>query len=213
VLFCSHSLYHVRQLCDRVLWLDHGRVQALGDTETVLMQYETHVRLQDNPAVSSKPPAPAADSMEAELAPKTSLMHGKRAALASASVVGLGERSGATLQGSDLIVQVEAVTSNDETPSIGIMLQLYQGSGVTSVATHADGVKPTAGLRTPDSTNWEVTLTFPDLPLHSGYYSLSFYLFDGQGLVVYDEWMNYIQFHWVSPSLTPGLVHLPHQWT
>ena len=213
VLFCSHSLYHVRQLCDRVLWLDHGRVQALGDTETVLMQYETHVRLQDNPAVTSKPPAPADGSIAAELASKTSLMHGKRAALASASVAGLGERSGATLQGSDLIVHVEAVTSNDETPSIGIMLQLYQGSGVTSVATHADNVKPTAVLRALDSTSWEVTLTFPDLPLHSGYYSLSFYLFDGQGLVVYDEWMNYIQFHWVSPSLTPGLVHLPHRWT
>lgn len=213
VLFCSHSLYHVRQLCDRVLWLDHGRVQALGDTETVLMQYETHVRLQDNPVAAPKPLAPAAGPVEAGLAPATVLMHGKRAALSNASVLGVGERSGATLEGSDLIVHVEAVTSNDETPSIGIMLQLYQGSGVTSVATHADGVKPTAVLRTPDSTSWEVTLTFPDLPLHSGYYSLSFYLFDAQGVVVYDEWMNYIQFHWVSHSLTPGLVRLPHQWT
>lgn len=32
ILFCSHSLYHVRQLCDRTLWLDHGTVQALGDS-------------------------------------------------------------------------------------------------------------------------------------------------------------------------------------
>ena len=36
---------------------------------------------------------------------------------------------------------------------------------------------------------------------------------DAKRWVVYDEWKDHIQFQWVSPSLTPGLVRLPHQWS
>ena len=40
ILFCSHSLYHVRHLCDVALWLDQGSVRALGPTEEALAAYE-----------------------------------------------------------------------------------------------------------------------------------------------------------------------------
>ncbi len=30
ILFCSHSPYHVRHLCDVALWLDGGQVQRLA---------------------------------------------------------------------------------------------------------------------------------------------------------------------------------------
>ena len=93
------------------------------------------------------------------------------------------------------------------------MLEQFQGTGITSVATHAEGAKLTALDSRNGWTTWQVTLTFAQLPLHSGQYSLSFYLFDAQGLVVYDEWKDFIVFQWLSPSLTPGLVRLPHQWS
>ena len=47
ILFCSHSLYHVRHLCNVALWLDGGQVREFGDTEAVLGAYETHVRARD----------------------------------------------------------------------------------------------------------------------------------------------------------------------
>ena len=40
VLFVSHNLDQLRQMCDRVIWLDHGRVRASGDTETICAMYE-----------------------------------------------------------------------------------------------------------------------------------------------------------------------------
>lgn len=92
---------------------------------------------------------------------------------------------------------------------MAVMLEQYHGVGITSVATHAEGVQP---QRMPNG-QWRVTLTFPDLPLHSGEYVVSAYLFDSQGLVVYEEWYQYLHFQWVSPSLTPGLVRLPHFWS
>ena len=36
ILFCSHSPYHIRHLCDVALWLDAGRVMEFGPTEAVL---------------------------------------------------------------------------------------------------------------------------------------------------------------------------------
>ncbi|MBR1842195.1 MAG: ABC transporter ATP-binding protein [Oscillospiraceae bacterium] len=40
VLFVSHSLPQIREMCDRVLWLDHGEMKMIGDTETVCNEYE-----------------------------------------------------------------------------------------------------------------------------------------------------------------------------
>ena len=40
VLFVSHSMDQIREMCDRVLWLDHGQVKMLGDTQTVCDAYE-----------------------------------------------------------------------------------------------------------------------------------------------------------------------------
>ena len=39
VLFVSHSVEQVRNICNKVLWLDHGQVM-FGDTETVCSAYE-----------------------------------------------------------------------------------------------------------------------------------------------------------------------------
>ncbi len=40
VLFVSHNLSQLRQMCDRVIWLDHGKVKMDGDTEAVCDAYE-----------------------------------------------------------------------------------------------------------------------------------------------------------------------------
>ena len=39
VLFVSHSLEQVREMCRRVVWLDHGRVKEVGPTEAVCDAY------------------------------------------------------------------------------------------------------------------------------------------------------------------------------
>ena len=39
VLLVSHSIEQIRQLCDRVIWLDHGKMLAIGDTQEICDQY------------------------------------------------------------------------------------------------------------------------------------------------------------------------------
>ena len=40
VLFVSHSLEQIREMCDRVLWLEHGEVKMYGDVQEVCDAYE-----------------------------------------------------------------------------------------------------------------------------------------------------------------------------
>lgn len=39
VLFVSHDLDQIRRMCDRVVWLDHGEVKMLGETNEVCEAY------------------------------------------------------------------------------------------------------------------------------------------------------------------------------
>lgn len=39
VVFVSHSIEQVKQICKKALWLEHGHVRMLGDAETVCGQY------------------------------------------------------------------------------------------------------------------------------------------------------------------------------
>lgn len=39
VLLVSHSIDQVRRLCDRVIWLDHGKIVAEGDTAEICDRY------------------------------------------------------------------------------------------------------------------------------------------------------------------------------
>ena len=207
ILFCSHSLYHVRQLCDVALWLDGGKQQSWGPTERVLAAYESHVREQNQKDHLADEPAQVGQRERA--GPAAVLEAERRGAIVTVDVDGLGAGAPPLLAGPDLKVTVTARLAEGEQPNIGVMLEQAHGVGITVAATHADGA---AAVRGADGL-WRATVTFPKLPLHSGEYVLSAYLADSQGLVIYDEWHHCTPFSWEYPSLVPGLVQLPRHWT
>ena len=49
VLFVSHGTGQVAQLCDQAIWLDGGKIRAMGAAREVAKQYdyETHVRISE----------------------------------------------------------------------------------------------------------------------------------------------------------------------
>ncbi len=69
ILFVSHSLVAVRNLCSQAVWLDHGRVQALGDTETVADAYLRWSNEKDRERIEHERAAHAMADGLAEVAP------------------------------------------------------------------------------------------------------------------------------------------------
>ncbi len=51
VFFVSHSLKQIRQMCSRAVWLEHGRIQAAGNTQEVCDQYESVTGNKDDGTV------------------------------------------------------------------------------------------------------------------------------------------------------------------
>ena len=207
ILFCSHSLYHVRQLCDAALWLDQGTQRAFGKTEEVLAAYEAFVRAQDSDDAALPPPESATAPASGGPLRRGQPAPGK-AGIVSVDVAGLDDSAIPMLQVPDLEVTVVARAPEGESPSIGVMLEQAHGVGITSVTTHNDGTAPQPvgpGL-------WRARVRFPALPVHTGEYVISVYLFDSQGLVVYEQWMRCMHFRHVFALSMPGLVRLPHEW-
>ncbi len=209
ILFCSHSPYHVRHLCDVALWLDRGRMMAFGPTEEVLGAYEKHSRLLDaGPAAA---PADAGATVPEASVPLPYERGPESAMILSCELAHLaeGEAGVPVLQGNDLEVTITVRGKGEERPNIGFMIEQDRGVGITSLATHEEGAAPVrVGERT-----WRSVLRFPDLPLHTGDYVVSVFLFDATGLVTYDLWFKFKVFRFVRPTLMPGLVRLPHTWS
>ncbi|MBF0413649.1 MAG: ABC transporter ATP-binding protein [Desulfamplus sp.] len=48
ILFCSHAMFTVNQLCDRVLWFDKGRIREAGRTTHITANYDNYNREKSN---------------------------------------------------------------------------------------------------------------------------------------------------------------------
>ncbi len=44
IVFCSHSMYHVQELCHRTIWLDKGKIKMQGSTGKIITQYINYER-------------------------------------------------------------------------------------------------------------------------------------------------------------------------
>ena len=222
ILFCSHSPYHIRTLCDVALWLEGGRVREMGPTEPVLGAYEMHTRLaqaaeqaaEGAGAAAALPPEMVVSTEESPARAQAPAEDRRSDAAGTASIVSvtlahLGEGDPPLLESRDLVATIVVRGQGDERPNVGFMIEQSRGVGITSLATHEEGAAP----RQREDGLWESVLTFPDLPLHSGEYVVSAFLFDASGLVVYEQWYQFLHFRFVTPTLMPGLVRLPHHWS
>ena len=43
VLFVSHSIEQIKKLCDRVVWLEHGKVQKIGPADEMCTKYQEYL--------------------------------------------------------------------------------------------------------------------------------------------------------------------------
>ena len=47
IIVVSHGLDYLTDICDRVMWIDEGKVREMGDPKTVIANYRATVRAED----------------------------------------------------------------------------------------------------------------------------------------------------------------------
>lgn len=48
LVFCSHAMFLVNLLCQKAIWLDHGKIRETGDATRVTAAYENHSREKES---------------------------------------------------------------------------------------------------------------------------------------------------------------------
>ncbi|UCF39063.1 MAG: ABC transporter ATP-binding protein [Acidobacteriota bacterium] len=194
ILFCSHNLYQVRTLCSRALWLDKGKVMALGKADRVVDQYNAFVR-----------------EGEAEAKTVGQSRSSSICWIENVALEGLETTATEIPCGADLEVTVKAVFGKEfrGTPGIAIAVVRNDGIVVYTTATTMEGVK----LEQLDEQSYLARLLFPEVQLLPGDYYFNVATTDQDNLQAYDTRERMAPFSIRSDRQEFGICRLLHEWT
>jgi lipopolysaccharide transport system ATP-binding protein len=199
LVFCSHNLYQVKELCEQAVWLENGVVMGVGSSAKVVDDYQDSVRRRQNVDPGQRI-APEAESVSDVYFTEVVLEGG----------IDTPENVPLYQTGGPFAIRVEANIGSrpPEDVHIGLVLIRNDGLQVYGVSTLIDrlGLYPLAGKR------YGVRLLFDPLNLMSGDYALEAWLIDRSGLHVYDSRPVCCQFRVRHESSEVGMVKMSHQW-
>ncbi len=170
LFFCSHSLYDVRQICDRAIWLRKGRVQMISDSVTVTNEYATH----ENRIAEGSDEMPFADVEQAE---GQNLPRILGAEILDAKT---REPRRTFAPGDDAIVRVHVRNKPREKLTLAVGAMRTDGTLCFAHSTQFAG-------KAFDFEEGHVTLHLDKLCLLSGEFTLPIWLFDEQGVHRFHE--------------------------
>ena len=192
LVIAAHDLHALRSLCDRALWLHHGRVAALGPVDEVLGRYEEHLRRRQPGAAA--PPGTGG----------TGEVVIRKVRLTDARGVERTEfQTGQTMR-----VEVDFETRQPlDSPVMGVALFRDDGVYCYGPNTLFDG-----GLEQRFDGHYRMTAEFEDLPLLGGDYQASVSFYDRDHVYAY-AWHHRL-YPFTVRSVRPdhGLVRLPHRF-
>jgi ABC-type polysaccharide/polyol phosphate transport system ATPase subunit len=197
ILFCSHALYYISQICRRTLWLDHGTVMRYGPSVDVVHEYETFLLQRDrtHPASEGQP--------EPERPPTPVRIR----------QVSVCDRSGRArdrfARGEDIHVRLR-IEADDAAQPIHAIIGVHRAADdlqAFAVGTHADGVQPISGRH-----EYDVVVQLHDVPLLRGDYDLIAYVGDENAMTVFDRRDLRRGFTVTGDRFDVGLIEVKHRW-
>lgn len=217
ILFVSHDQYQVKSVCQRAVYLDHGRQKLFGPAGRVIDAYmvdteaieaaRTGVVITPAEAVSiaaKAEPASAPVHPTGEQIPFPFLIESVRLAAAD------GRDVEEITTGNDLLLTMKYRALTSAPPErISFVFNLYRHDGlyVCGTTTLMDGMSPHPGSR-----GGQVTVSFPSFPLLSGRYKWRVAINDHGGFSVLAEAKDVCEFTVVDNFNAVGIVDLKRDW-
>jgi len=216
ILFCSHSLYQVEAFCTRVMWLNDGVLQAIGEPHEVVREYDLFLAGNGNVASTiseAKPDAePAGDApVEAhEPVIRVGTAGYARISRATVGVDGAWMRNLHVRPGeSSLSIMIEFESDPLlPPPTAGVTIDLPNKMALTCSVARTDGLV----LDRDAQGRGVAIIDFPRIPLRKGNYHIGVYLGSENAVHIYDSALCIATLTVQDVSPEPGLVTLPHRW-
>ena len=171
MFFCSHSLYDVRQICERAIWMRQGRIQMLADAVTVTNEYATY----ENKLAEGGDPPPFED------VPQVDIEDGPRVLSAVLLDAKTGKPRNKFSPGDDAVVRVH-VKNGRKRERLTLAVGAMRADGILCFA-HTTQF---SGLVF-DFDEGFVNLHLQSLGLLSGEFTVPVWLFDENGVHRFHE--------------------------
>lgn len=204
LVFCSHNLYQVRELCEQALWLEQGKIKMLGAAQQVVDAYQDAVRARQQPVPStlevytSKPVSP-----------------NRFPSLQEVCLRGAQEQDGLlplfnTWQCFTVEVTADSAGYALTDIHIGIVIRRNDEIQCYGISTLHDQIP----LQAQTDGQIKARLVIEQLPLLSGEYCLEVWLIDSSGLHIYDARERCCSFRVQQANQAQGIgvSWIPHQW-
>ena len=196
ILFCSHALYHIATLCQRTLWLDHGRVMRFGPSLDVVHEYETFLLQRDREQAAEG---------EADHELSLSPVRFRDIVVCDRS----GRPRDVFARGEDIQLKMRIHADNPGQP-VHVIVAVHRSADdlqCFAVGTHGDGLPPLAGRN-----EYELSVQLQNVPLLRGDYSLIAFAGDENAITVFDRRDVRPAFSMSGERFEIGLIDINHRW-
>ncbi len=205
ILFCSHALYQIEAICDRVLWLNKGIPQMNGLPADTISAYSMFLD-RSIEATSQK-----SDS-DPSHTPSMPILSERPAYFKqlTVSVDGVSGKNLNVVSGKST-VSIKTEFRSDPSlpaPTVAVMFHDHNARPVASSGTHNDQFI----IQRDSLGNGEVTVYFEKFPLLKGQYSVYVFLMCENGIHFYEQADQIAQLNVQQHGLEIGVVALPHYW-
>ena len=198
ILFCSHSTYQVEALCERVLWLEKGKMVKLGHAKEVTTAY-----LEDQEIQSYKLEKPLGKSVADQNASNSQIKKIEffKNGESCSNTTSMYSRT------DDLKVKVLFHAVKNE-PTLAITIRKNSGEIVASAGSLND--KSSYLINAANQKYFEID--FPKITLLKGNYFIDVSLFCEHGINTLDYATRVLELKIFQNDLEQGVAHLNHKW-
>lgn len=195
VLFCSHNLFQIKNICKKGIWLHQGKIVASGQIKHVVDEYLDFVKRKEEGEKSRE------EKVQAMFSSLYTVIKEVRI-----SNQGDVETEEFHLKDTLNIEVIAETPSSDDSPSIGIAILCQDQYPVYGISTDMEGIEPIKI----DKNLYKARCQFPSLQLIPGKYIIRIHTLDHPGLRIFDTVEKKI---WIKgETREEGLYRLPHRW-
>jgi lipopolysaccharide transport system ATP-binding protein len=190
LLLCSHSTYHIQTMCQRALWIHHGKVRMEGDSFDVTREYLTYHEEKNAPR---------------DAAPR--VPQGRVARVLRAWTEDGHGRAATTFEIGQALVLQGTVFEPDDRPPV-VLFGVVRADGTSVYGSHSSesGYEPHRIA----PREFAFAVRFEPLQLLPGKYRLRVHVLDAEGLRLFDTLETEIVVR--GQTRDYGVVAMPHRW-
>ncbi|MDB5813229.1 MAG: transporter [Rhodocyclales bacterium] len=205
LVFCSHDLFAVGEVCERSLWMEGGHSRMLGDTQSVLKAYQDHEREKD------------ASFTDSSTSPEGVTLHDQQKHAADNYLrefsLGGDVRNGGIETGNRLELRIVAELNEAawrDGVHVGLLIVRNDAVWCYGISTKMEGMA--TGLHPLGGNSYGITFIIDHLSLLSGQYSFTVALMDDCSPLVYHTCEGAAPFTVRHAGKEVGVARIPHRW-